>query len=1793
MSVNNEEMSEPLLARRFYEEEQLEPLVPAEHGRCEKCCVFGLEICLLLGLVGASAIFVSALALPYFVVGLVLLNQIHDYSRSVLTCKHRLLLATVLYSALLFFLKLAACLLLFYGVFTPPSFARTLGLAVAEGGFQWRDWLFTLSPDVAAWVSGMILIGLNLQIRKFAAAEAGWLGLPRKLLKQHKVWCYLDLLLLCGFVCTYPCALSLFFLLVLQLGLVLWLCGVKVEDRPYRALSPFVFWLSLADLLAGYVLYVDWFRAQRISESLLRFLGVPLLANQVTLWDLLEFVLLLAILSVCTIYQQTARDYRRKKQAEKLLLREQLLRDYGRALQGEREATSLFRMADQVHQARRLHNEVHRAKIAGTYTQDKELQARFEGQEDAGEQLHSSIGQLLRELGDRKRNLMLPRQGPRAPGRSKGAGAKKAGSLSACGYLVRLVGGYLASFEFFLLLGRGGLLVWVMMYSSLPCLPLLVFLLHSLLYRAKKQFACIVAALYLPYLLALVLFHIAFQGAQPFLFPGLVQPNFDLRPARIYFLETAFKLSTLLVVAVALKLSPRKVAPPALPDGSSVVLQLAIELTRHLRALLLLLVFAVGVSRVDIYHLLLLGCYSCFAVSARCMERAFPFFQLLLALFPLSRFLLLVLRAYYHSAANTQWLTMLGLLPPAPQPAPDSASYFLYQPDLLLWLLLAGSFLQTRSYVLHAQHRRGLHQLERRFYDAHPACMRCLYLLWRFWQLYLVWLAHLVVLVLLLLDHKSLAELLIWACAALNLLAALAPSYKRAHAPPPCIWGWRAVLVATAAYVLSLCAFQLLFLDSFAFLLDQVPAVVLHSADFLGYFQIPSGELITHHLSKLAIMLISALAYATLHAALQQSAADQPDQAPHFRADSEFPGAGAINLSVYERGPEPYPQHVLEGEDEPPRLEEYCGERIDTQYFVLKARWLWPVLDLLCGSFFEVLAGAVLVLSILFRFCFGFFVQLLVLALHYGQLHAALARLNVGAVASVQGALFFSNFEKAIEDRANTVVRTDFRSRYWGALALWLVLLLLLAYPSQFLYAMLQVRELENFAGALQDSIWFSFLLGTSYAQPTVASFFYYCWGYLLVLLLLVLERKAQAWTYNRYGVDENSSVKIERVPRQELLSKKRQQRLTRDLRRSTTYLKAMGRTPSAVSSLSRILEERSSGRPEDQEQEEEEAEAVERKEARRKLRQKYCIGILHGVKYVAENTLVYFVVVAGIVKANVFSLLYLLALFLLQLCVRNSTQKMRVLTQIVGALFCLQYLVMLSNLNALTSPLPLPPYHVGILSQWYTRISSDPEFIAVFSYYFQLGSERIQVACLWYEVLILWLLALYFHLFCYKYFQIPQRQLFSDLKGQPRLHTVEEVAAINTFLRSLGLGPISKRLARTYLDGEARAYGRQATRAVPAGRALLKREMAPRDWYKALRKVVYVFMHIFTLCLILTLAVQDSSLISCVYIVFAFYYIFKTRSFYEEAGPQGWWFPRLLQWFLLPYIMVDLLVQMLFQMPLGYFFHGSAIPSSLLNLLGIFSIWEYNKEGELVIHTAVVWVLVLKGLIFIVIVVQLHIFSSDEYKVFIYKDLNRNKGFNRVRGQAMSYSYNNDRLRACCEQTANKKNLVQNLAILREKLNHLWSASGSSFRRLPTALEAELFKKSVMLMGASEKAAHAEASVDLEDDEQVYHAAIAQAPSSVKLFIWINKNMTNPLMIQGGDILEKSRNLLYLGAEKVRSDIEYYMIDDYRAKHIYERELAAYEQAQTQQLRQNSFELIDDATRGNTFILPKHKSSL
>lgn len=94
----------------------------------------------------------------------------------------------------------------------------------------------------------------------------------------------------------------------------------------------------------------------------------------------------------------------------------------------------------------------------------------------------------------------------------------------------------------------------------------------------------------------------------------------------------------------------------------------------------------------------------------------------------------------------------------------------------------------------------------------------------------------------------------------------------------------------------------------------------------------------------------------------------------------------------------------------------------------------------------------------MFRFAFIFALLLLILAIYYGQLHSALYNRNVKLIQAHQGDLLFSNFDKRMEDRSNTLIRIDYRSRYWTAILLIIFLLILAIYPSQFLYQMLDLK---------------------------------------------------------------------------------------------------------------------------------------------------------------------------------------------------------------------------------------------------------------------------------------------------------------------------------------------------------------------------------------------------------------------------------------------------------------------------------------------------------------------------------------------------------------------------------------------------------------------------------------------------------------------------------------------------------------------------------------------------------------
>lgn len=128
--------------------------------------------------------------------------------------------------------------------------------------FRWQEWLRTLGVDVAAGICELVLIFINRRIVSLALAEAHWLTqrITRKLVKQHKFWCYFSIALQTLFVCSFPSALSIFYLLVVMVVCVLWVANVKVEDRSYSCCSFLIFWLTFLSILAGYILYIEWFQ---------------------------------------------------------------------------------------------------------------------------------------------------------------------------------------------------------------------------------------------------------------------------------------------------------------------------------------------------------------------------------------------------------------------------------------------------------------------------------------------------------------------------------------------------------------------------------------------------------------------------------------------------------------------------------------------------------------------------------------------------------------------------------------------------------------------------------------------------------------------------------------------------------------------------------------------------------------------------------------------------------------------------------------------------------------------------------------------------------------------------------------------------------------------------------------------------------------------------------------------------------------------------------------------------------------------------------------------------------------------------------------------------------------------------------------------------------------------------------------------------------------------------------------------------------------------------------------------
>lgn len=88
---------------------------------------------------------------------------------------------------------------------------------------------------------------------------------------------------------------------------------------------------------------------------------------------------------------------------------------------------------------------------------------------------------------------------------------------------------------------------------------------------------------------------------------------------------------------------------------------------------------------------------------------------------------------------------------------------------------------------------------------------------------------------------------------------------------------------------------------------------------------------------------------------------------------------------------------------------------------------------------------------------------------------------------------------------------------------------------------------------------------------------------------------------------------------------------------------------------------------------------------------QKYKISFLKGMQLVYENLILFVLIISVVLKANIFSLVYLL--FILKfLMSRGKTHLLVKMVTYMSICFVLQYSLFLFNLTSAISPAPFPP---------------------------------------------------------------------------------------------------------------------------------------------------------------------------------------------------------------------------------------------------------------------------------------------------------------------------------------------------------------------------------------------------------------------------------------------------------------------------------------------------------------------
>lgn len=440
----------------------------------------------------------------------------------------------------------------------------------------------------------------------------------------------------------------------------------------------------------------------------------------------------------------------------------------------------------------------------------------------------------------------------------------------------------------------------------------------------------------------------------------------------------------------------------------------------------------------------------------------------------------------------------------------------------------------------------------------------------------------------------------------------------------------------------------------------------------------------------------------------------------------------------------------------------------------------------------------------------------------------------------------------------------------------------------------------------------------------------------------------------------------------------------------------------------------------------------------------KYSLEFQIGIKKVLEEIILFLILISGISKLNILSFVD----FLLVVIIYKTGNKLKsifYLACVYLIFFILQYALFTSNVPNISPSAEYNP-HTEILKEisenlglpWYQGY-----FGSKWGFFFSLGVNRYQIDTLWMDFLIIIVIYFYLELFSFSIFEKEFRSssnkiAFSEYESSYKILSKFSNEEYEKFKRAMKISfdieitRLSLQDSNKYknnLNGPTKEknYYKLLINEKYSGRNPLERVKEKNKilyLYKTFKSCIYLTFHNYTLIIILIFSMMNNGLISIPYIIFSLVYIYKTHNFLVG---NKWTFQHAIRYLLKPILFLDLIGQLVYQIPFDFFMIHKTALSKAMNILGFELLISYNNPASMLNYKAFALTF-LKITTYFLVSLQEIIYNSSDFKMFILKYHLKMKEKSKINGRLHSFIFNNSRIMLMNQRLKERKNIDETL---------------------------------------------------------------------------------------------------------------------------------------------------------------------